>query len=111
MPRSAQAAGGESVLRAILKSGRVFILLLAIAATLNITLASTSPAHLHLDSSSPNRCDLCFTAHTTVFETPAVLPVYGPEIAARTAPILPFFGYEASEGRRHCSRGPPASSL
>jgi hypothetical protein len=90
---------------------RVFVLLLAIAATLNITLASTSPAHLHLNSSSPTRCDLCFTANTTTFESPAVLPVYGPEITGRTAPALPFFGYQPRTCNRPCSRGPPASSL
>jgi hypothetical protein len=92
---------------------RLFVLILAIAATLNITLASTSPAHLHLNSSpsSQNRCDLCFTANTTAFETPATQPVYGPEIAGRTALILPFFGYEARNNQSHCSRGPPFSSL
>jgi hypothetical protein len=86
---------------------KLFVLILAIAATLNITLASTSPAHLHLDSSSPGRCDLCFTANTTVFETPAAQPIYGPEIAGRTALILPFFGYEGCNSQPHCSRGPP----
>jgi hypothetical protein len=91
---------------------RLFVLILAIAATLNITLASTSPAHLHLtSSSSQNRCDLCFTANTTAFETPAAQPIYGPEIAGRTALILPFFGYEACNSQPHCSRGPPFSSL
>jgi hypothetical protein len=90
----------------------MFVLLLAIAATLNITLASTSPAHLHLgSSSSQNRCDLCFTAHTATFETPAAHPIFGPEIEGRTALILPFFGYHGCTGRIHCSRGPPSSSL
>jgi hypothetical protein len=88
---------------------KLFVLILAIAATLNITLASTSPAHLHLTSSSQNRCDLCFTVNTTAFETPAAQPIYGPEIAGRTALILPFFAYEACNSQPHCSRGPPFS--
>jgi hypothetical protein len=91
---------------------RVLVLILTILATLNITLASTSPTHLHLNEpAAQSRCELCFTAHTTAFETPAVLPVFGPAIAGRTAWVLPFFGYEACSYQRHCSRGPPSSSL
>jgi hypothetical protein len=89
---------------------RLFVLILAIAATLNITLASTSPAHLHLNSSS-SRCDLCFTAHSTTFETPAALPVYGPAIEGRATPLLPVFGYQACNSRIYSSRGPPPRSL
>jgi hypothetical protein len=91
---------------------RTLVLILTIVATLNITLASTSPRHLHLnDSASQSRCELCFTAHTTAFETPAVLPIFAPAITGRTAWVLPFFGYQACNYQRHCSRGPPSSSL
>jgi hypothetical protein len=90
---------------------KTLVVILALAATLNLTLASTSPAHLHLNSSSPNRCELCFTANTTFFETPVALPAYGPDIAGRTALTTPFFGYEAYADEPHCSRGPPASSF
>ena len=90
----------------------LLVLILTIAATLNITLASTSPRHLHLNQSpSQNRCELCFTAHTTTFETPAAQPFFGPGIASRAVWILPFFGYQACNSQPHCSRGPPFSSL
>jgi hypothetical protein len=100
--------------KAVLPRGgfRTLILILTIAATLNITLVSTSPKHLHLKQSpSQNRCELCFTAHTTTFEAPAVLPMRGPAIAGRFVWILPVFGYQACESQPHCSRGPPSSSL
>jgi len=91
---------------------RMLVLILTILATLNITLASTSPAHLHLNQSpSQNRCELCFTAHTTTFETPAVQPFIGPAISGRAVLVLPFFGYQACNSQPHCSRGPPSSSL
>ena len=88
---------------------RMLVLILTIVATLNITLASTSPKHLHLNQSpSQNRCELCFTAHTTTFETPAVQPFIGPAISGRAVWILPFFGYQACNSQPHCSRGPPS---
>ncbi|HTA41121.1 MAG TPA: hypothetical protein VK789_01665 [Bryobacteraceae bacterium] len=90
---------------------RTLVLILAITAMLNMALASTSPAHLHLNSSSPNRCDLCFTAHTTTFETPAALLLYGPEIVGRTAPLVPFFGYQPCNNQHYSSRGPPSLFL
>jgi hypothetical protein len=90
----------------------MLVLILTILATLNITLASTSPGHLHLnDSASQSRCDLCFTAHTTTFETPAVQAFIGPVISGRAVLILPFFGYQACNSQPHCSRGPPSFSL
>lgn len=85
----------------------MLVIVLTILATLNITLASTSPGHLHLNQSSQNRCDLCFTAHATTFETPAVVPIIVPAISGRAVWILPFFGYQASNSQSHCSRGPP----
>jgi hypothetical protein len=88
---------------------RLCILVLAIAATLNVMIASASPAHLHLDSSSQGRCDICFAAHTTTGDIPAAHPVCGPELEGRTQPTLPFFGYHACDGHPDCSRGPPSS--
>ena len=90
----------------------MLVLILTILATLNITLASTSPKHLHLDQSpSQNQCELCFTAHTTTFETPSVQPFIGPAISGPAVWILPFFGYQACNSEPHCSRGPPSFFL
>jgi hypothetical protein len=85
---------------------RVFILLLAIGATLGVSVASST----HIDS-SPNGCNLCFVAHTVAYETPFVQPFCGPEVAGRTIPVTPVFGYQACAGQPSCSRGPPLSSL
>lgn len=85
---------------------RIFILLLAISATLCVSVASAS--HVH---SSPNGCNLCFVAHTVAFETPFTQPICGPEIAGRATLITPVVGYQACAGRASCSRGPPLSFL
>lgn len=91
---------------------RLLVLILTILATLNITLASTSPQHLHLnDSQSKSDCQLCFAAHTTTFETPPAQPLVGPAITSLVVSVLPFIGYQTCDGRRLCSRGPPYSSL
>jgi len=85
---------------------RIFILAVAILATLGVSVASAS----HFDS-SPNSCSLCFVAHTVAFETPTVQPVFGPEIVGRAASIPLVAGYRACATRTSSSRGPPSSSL
>jgi|GEM_PF-3343497 len=89
---------------------RIFILALAIVATLGVATASVLPAHFHEDSSQ-NNCSICFVAHTAGVETPSVQPVYGLELAGQATLTLPFFGYQAFAAQPHCSRGPPSSSL
>jgi hypothetical protein len=83
---------------------RIFILVLAIVATLGVSVASAS----HFDS-SPNGCNLCFVAHTVAFETPSAHPLYGPEIAGLAILAAPVFSYQACDARPSCSRGPPSS--
>jgi hypothetical protein len=51
---------------------RIFILTLAILATLGGSVASAS----HVDS-SPNGCNICFVAHAVAFETPSAQPFCG----------------------------------
>ena len=85
---------------------RILILVVAIAATLGLSVASAS----HVDS-SPNGCNLCFVAHTVAFETPAAQPFYGPELVGLATLVSPVFGYRACAIKHSCSRGPPATSL
>jgi hypothetical protein len=85
---------------------RIFVLTLAIMATLGVYVASAS----HIDS-SPNGCNICFAAHTVAFETPSAQPFYALELAG-DATLTPLVsGYQACAGRPPCSRGPPLSSL
>jgi len=83
---------------------RIFILALAILATLGVSVASAS----HVDS-SPSGCNLCFIAHTVAFETPSAQLVYRPEIVGRATLVTPVFGYQPCAGQPSCSRGPPLS--
>jgi len=84
---------------------RIFVLTLAILATLGGSVASAS----HVDS-SPNGCNICFVAHAVAFETPSAQPFCGrPEMAGRATLVPPVFGYQAYAGRPSCSRGPPLS--
>jgi hypothetical protein len=85
---------------------RILILMLAIAATLGLSVASAS----HIDS-SPEGCNLCFAAHTLAFETPAAQPFCGPQILGRATLAPPVCGYRACANRHSCSRGPPLFSL
>jgi hypothetical protein len=94
-----------------LRRFRTFVLIWAFLAMLGLSTASASPAHFHGSSSSPNGCNICFTAHTVAFEAPAVQPVYGPEMAGSAILLLAVFGYQACAGQPSCSRGPPASCL
>ncbi len=93
---------------------RTIVLLLALVAMLGVSAASATPAHFHADSSgdssgsSGNRCDLCFTAHMSVVQSPAVQPIHGIELQGRVPVVLPFFGYRPYRGRTACSRGPPS---
>ena len=88
------------------RRARILILLLAIAATLGVSVASAS----HFDS-SPNGCNLCFAAHTVAFETPSVQPFLGPELVGRSTVSAPVSGYQTCASDHSCSRGPPLSSL
>jgi hypothetical protein len=89
---------------------RIFVLIWAFAAMLGLSTASASPAHLHADSAS-NGCNICFTAHTVAFETPAVLPVYCPEIRELATLLPPVSSYRACAARTSFSRGPPSPCL
>jgi hypothetical protein len=84
----------------------MFVLTLAILATLGVSVASAS----HFDS-SPNGCSICFIAHTVVLDTPSAQPFCGPQIAGRATFSPPVFGYRACASRPSCSRGPPSSFL
>jgi hypothetical protein len=84
-------------------SSRILILVLIIAATLGLSVASAT----HIDS-SPNGCNICFVAHTVAFETPAVQPVHAPEIVGFAVRVALVFAYRACAARHVSSRGPPA---
>ena len=88
---------------------KVFVLLLAILATLGVSFASASPAHSHLNSSARG-CDICLTAHLAADETPAIQPVNGPVLLGRTTLELPLVNYQPYAGQPCCSRGPPSFS-
>jgi hypothetical protein len=82
---------------------KISVLILAIVATLGVSVASTS----HVDS-SPSGCNLCFVAHTVAFETPAAQLVFGPDLAGRAAVVTPVFRYQACAVPTSSSRGPPS---
>jgi hypothetical protein len=85
---------------------RIFILALAILATLGVSVASAS----HFDA-SPNSCSICFAAHTVAFETPSIQLFCGPQMAGRATPASLVSGYQPCFSRTYSSRGPPSSSL
>lgn len=85
---------------------RAWALALAIFAMLGVSVASTSAAHAHANAPAPG-CDICFTAHVTVFQTPAQLPAYTPQVWGFNARVLPFFGYQRVSATTIKSRGPP----
>ena len=85
---------------------RIFLILLAVAATLGVSAASAS----HFDS-SPDGCSLCFAAHTVAWETPAIEPFHGPELVGRATVVAYVSGYQACADRTPSSRGPPPSSF
>jgi hypothetical protein len=89
---------------------KALVLALALFAMLGVTAVSTTPAHLHLNS-SPNRCDLCFTAHVAAVQAPAAQPVHGLELNGRA--ILPalYSSYRSVFSQPSSSRGPPSLSL
>jgi hypothetical protein len=89
---------------------RIVVVLLALAAMLGVSAVAATPAHFHLDSSS-NRCELCFTAHVSVVQSPSVQPVQGIEVSGHATLLLPYFGYRPFSGRLSCSRGPPSLCL
>ena len=82
---------------------KIAVLILAIVATLGVSVASAS----HVDS-SPNGCNLCFVAHTVAYETPAAHLIFGPEIVGRTTLVMPVSGYQACAEKTSSSRGPPS---
>lgn len=88
---------------------KTVVLLLALAAMLGVSAASNSSAHIHLNSST-SQCDLCFTAHLAVFETPSIQHFYGPHQQQRAPLPIPFFGYQALVTQPSFSRGPPCLS-
>lgn len=89
------------------RSHKILILLLALIAMLGVATASTSPAHLHLTSSS-NRCDLCFTAQIAAFENPSVQLLQLPAVTGRLSLFLAVTTYIPVNSQPNCSRGPPA---
>jgi hypothetical protein len=97
-----------SILRAP-RAFRIVVLILAITAFLTVSAAAASPAHFHLNS-SPNGCNICFTAHTAAYEAPALHLFQGPELEGRATVSLPLPGYQAQVSRTAFSRGPPSSS-
>lgn len=85
---------------------RIFLLVLAIVATLGVSSASAA----HFDS-SPNGCSICFVAHTVADETPTMQPFCGPQMVGRATLACHVSGYIACPGRTSSSRGPPAPSF
>jgi hypothetical protein len=92
------------------KTFKVAVLVLALFAMLGVTAVSTTPAHLHLNS-SPNRCDLCFTAHVAAVQAPNVQPVHGLVLNGRAVVLAPYLSYHSIDSRLSSSRGPPSRSL
>ena len=87
----------------MLKILKIAVLVLAIVATLGVSVASAS----HVDS-SPNGCNLCFVAHSVAFETPAAHLIFGPQIVGRTTVAAPEPDYQARAVQTSLSRGPPS---
>jgi hypothetical protein len=85
---------------------RIFLLALAILATLGVSVVSAS----HFDS-SPDGCSICFVTHTVAFETPSMQPFCAPEMVGRTTVAVHVSGYTACASRTSSSRGPPTSSF
>ena len=94
----------------MLRRLKITALVLALAALFEVSAVAVTPEHLHVKS-TPKNCEICFTAHTSVAESPAVLPFVQPQVYGRAAPILTFFGYEPHTVPPSSSRGPPASGF
>jgi hypothetical protein len=86
---------------------RIAVLLVAIAAMLGVVTASASPAHSHLNGSAAG-CDICYTAHMSAVETPAVLLFHGPEIQGLIVFLPLLSGYQPYDSELSSSRGPPS---
>jgi hypothetical protein len=82
---------------------KIAVLILAIVATLGVSVASAS----HVDS-SPNSCNLCFVAHTVAFETPAAHLIFGSAVIGRASVVVAASNYQPRTGKTSLSRGPPS---
>jgi hypothetical protein len=94
----------------LIRSLRALIVVAALAAVLTVSIASSGPAHFHTGSAA-NRCDLCFTAHTTVYDAPVVQALPLPEIQGRAILLLPSSNYQPLSRQSSRSRGPPVFAL
>jgi hypothetical protein len=87
---------------------RAAIMVLAIFATLGVSMASTSASHIHADSSG-GQCDICITAHVVSLEARAVFNLLGSvEVFIRFAPPETVAGYQLLLASSASSRGPPS---
>jgi hypothetical protein len=87
---------------------RAAIMVLAIVATLGVSMASTSASHIH-SRSTGGQCDICVTAHVVSLEARAVFHLVGSvEVFVRFAPPETVAGYQLLLTSSTSSRGPPS---
>lgn len=89
---------------------RALILAIALLGMLGVSAAASTPAHLHLNSST-NRCDLCFTVQVSAVGTLAVHILPGLEVSGQAVLLQPYLGYVSPIAPASSSRGPPSLSL
>jgi hypothetical protein len=90
---------------------RIAVLLLAIVATLGVSMAAESPAHFHLKQPA-NGCDLCFTAHLTARPAGSVVHVLpAPQTQSHFVSGAVALGYQSLQSKSSLTRGPPSLSL
>ena len=83
---------------------RSLVLLLAISATLLVSTAAASPAHLH-KANFDGSCDICTVAHLPVIQPALSVQLFAPGISkvrvtilAIARPSKPFVHVESSRG-------------
>lgn len=86
------------------------MLLLALVAMLGVVAASSTPAHLHLNSPA-SRCDLCFTAHISVVQSPVAHFVPHMELQRELVTAEVHSGYRSIDSGAIALRGPPSFFL
>jgi hypothetical protein len=75
-----------------------------------VSSAALLPAHFHTGSAAA-RCDVCFTAHTTAYETAVVQSLPLPVLQGQATLLLPVFSYRPFSRQSSRSRGPPELAL
>ena len=90
---------------------RIAVIVLAILATLGVSMASESASHFHAKPPASG-CGICFTAHLSSGPAGSAQPVLNaPQLQGHFTPEAAFAGYHFLQSHTSLTRGPPSSSL